>query len=133
MRDRDDSIVSSPHDFCASLSSVYSDLFSTSLVDPHIQADLLKNLSSSLSDDQSSLCEGHLSVDEVLSSLRGMARPKAHMLTWVAKELSSLAFSFFWSGKRELVSRSVMIQSALFGGFLLSVFCTRCGLFLASG
>ena len=55
MRDRDDSIVSSPHDFCASLSSFYSDLFSTSLVDPHIQADLLENLSSSLSDDQSSL------------------------------------------------------------------------------
>lgn len=102
MRDRDDSVVSSPHDFCASLSSFYSDLFSTSLVDPHIQADLLENLSSSLSDDQSSLCEGHLSVDEVLSSLRGIARPKAHMPTWVAKELSSLAFSFFWSCKREL-------------------------------
>ena len=39
------------------------------------------------------------------------------MPAWVAKELASLAFSFFWSGKRELVSRSVVIQSSLFGGF----------------
>ena len=56
-----------------------------------------------------------------------------HIPAWVAKELSSLAFSFFWSGKCELVSCSVMIQSPLFGSFLLSVFFTRCGLFLASG
>ena len=40
-----------------------------------------------------------------------------HMPAWVAKELSSLAFSFFWSGKQELVSRSVMCQSSLFCGF----------------
>ena len=40
-----------------------------------------------------------------------------HMPSWVAKELSSLAFSIFWSGKHELVSRSVVIQSPLFGGF----------------
>ena len=40
-----------------------------------------------------------------------------HMPVWVAKELPSLAFSFFWSNKRELVSRSVWIQSPLFGGF----------------
>ena len=40
-----------------------------------------------------------------------------HMPTWVAKELSSLAFSFFWFGKRELVFCSVVIQSPLCGGF----------------
>ena len=40
-----------------------------------------------------------------------------HMPAWVAKELASLVCSFFWSGKRELVSRSVVIQSSLFGGF----------------
>ena len=40
-----------------------------------------------------------------------------HMPAWVLKELSLLAFSFFWSGKRELVSRSVVVQSPLFGGF----------------
>ena len=28
-----------------------------------------------------------------------------------------LVFSFFWSGKRELVSRSTAVQSHLFGGF----------------
>ena len=40
-----------------------------------------------------------------------------HMPAWVCKELSLLAFSFFWSGKRELVSRSAVTQSAVFGGF----------------
>ena len=67
LRDRDDSIISSPRDLCASLSSFYSDICSASLVDPHIQAELLENLSSPLSGDQSSLCEGHLSMEEVLS------------------------------------------------------------------
>ena len=40
-----------------------------------------------------------------------------HMPPWVLKELSLLVFSFFWSGKRELVSRSVVVQPSLFGGF----------------
>ena len=40
-----------------------------------------------------------------------------HMPPWVLKELSSLAFSFFWSGKRDLVSCSVVVQPSLFGGF----------------
>ena len=39
------------------------------------------------------------------------------MPPWVLKELSLLAFSFFWSGKREVVSRSVVVQPSLFGGF----------------
>ena len=56
LRDEDDSIVSSPHDLCTSLPSFFSGLSSASPVDPCIQADLLGNLSSSLPDDQSSLC-----------------------------------------------------------------------------
>ena len=40
-----------------------------------------------------------------------------HMPSWVLKEPSSLAFSFFWSGKRELVFRSTIVQHPLFGGF----------------
>ena len=40
-----------------------------------------------------------------------------HMPRWVQHELSSLAFKFFWSGKRDLVSRAVVSQSSLFGGF----------------
>ena len=40
-----------------------------------------------------------------------------HMPPWVLRELSILVFSFFWSGKRELVSRSVVIQPSLLGGF----------------
>ena len=40
-----------------------------------------------------------------------------HMPAWVLKELNTLAFSFFWRGKRDLVSRSVVVQPTLFGGF----------------
>lgn len=40
-----------------------------------------------------------------------------HMPPWVLRELSALVFSFFWSGKRELVSRPVVVQPSLLGGF----------------
>ena len=40
-----------------------------------------------------------------------------HMLAWVLKELNTLTFSFFWKGKRDLVSRAVVVQPTLFGGF----------------
>ena len=40
-----------------------------------------------------------------------------HVPAWVEKELSRFVFSFFWSGKRELVSRSTVVQPHLFGGF----------------
>ena len=93
LRDEDDSIVSSPRDLCTSLSSFFSGLFSASPVDPRIQTDLLGNLSSSLPDDQSSLCEGHLSVEEVLVALRGMARRKAPGLDGLPMEF----YLKFWS------------------------------------
>ena len=40
-----------------------------------------------------------------------------HMPEWVIKELNTLVFNFFWKGKRDLVSRSVVVQPSLFGGF----------------
>ena len=40
-----------------------------------------------------------------------------HMLAWVLKELNTLAFNFFWKGKRDLMSHSVVVQPTLFGGF----------------
>ena len=40
-----------------------------------------------------------------------------HMPPWVLRELLILVYSFFWSGKRELVSRSVVIQPSLLGDF----------------
>ena len=36
---------------------------------------------------------------------------------WVAIELNTLVFSFFWSGKRDLVARDVVHHSTLQGGF----------------
>ena len=38
-------------------------------------------------------------------------------LNWVVKELNSLLFKFFWSGKREKVSRKVVVQPRDRGGF----------------
>ena len=35
----------------------------------------------------------------------------------ILHELCSLVFKFFWSGKRDFVSRTVVVQSPLFGGF----------------
>ena len=40
-----------------------------------------------------------------------------HMLPWVLSELNSLIFKFFWSGKRDLVARNVVIHSREQGGF----------------
>ena len=40
-----------------------------------------------------------------------------HMPTWVLSELCKLVFDFFWKGKRDLVSRSVVVQSTCLGGF----------------
>ena len=40
-----------------------------------------------------------------------------HMPNWVVKELNSLLFKFFWSGRREKVSRKVVIQPRDRGGF----------------
>ena len=40
-----------------------------------------------------------------------------HMPPWVLKELNTLVFNFFWKGKRDLVSRSVVVQPTMSGGF----------------
>ena len=40
-----------------------------------------------------------------------------HMPSWVHRELNRLVFDFFWSGKRDLVARNVVIQSPDLGGF----------------
>ena len=40
-----------------------------------------------------------------------------HMPSWVAKELNSHLFAFFWSGKKAKVSRKVVVQPKDCGGF----------------
>ena len=39
------------------------------------------------------------------------------MPDWVVSELNTLVFSFFWSGKRDLVARDVVYHSTFQGGF----------------
>ena len=73
LRESDGSIVSSPSDLCRSFASFYSSLFTAEVTDPSVQASLLATLPSVLSPVQASLCEGHLSADECLLALQGMA------------------------------------------------------------
>ena len=40
-----------------------------------------------------------------------------HMPRWVLKELNSLLFGFFWSGKKDKVNRKVVVQPKDCGGF----------------
>lgn len=40
-----------------------------------------------------------------------------HMPAWVSAELKKLLFNFFWSGKRDLVARKVLIHPKESGGF----------------
>ena len=39
------------------------------------------------------------------------------MPLWVSRELNKIVFNFFWSGKRDLVARNVLVQSPDLGGF----------------
>jgi len=47
-----------------------------------------------------------------------------HMPSWVLSELNSIVFKFFWSGKRDLVARKVVVQPRENGGF--NVVSIRC-------
>ena len=44
-----------------------------------------------------------------------------HIPAWVHRELVSLAFSFFWRGKPDLVRRSVVVQPRERGGLGVSL------------
>ena len=66
-----------------------------------------------------SFCGKALVVNALALSRVWYVASLVHMPPWVLKELSSLALCFFWSGKRDLVSRSVVVQPSLFGGFLV--------------
>ena len=40
-----------------------------------------------------------------------------HMPQWVLRELNKVVFNFFWNGKPDLVTRDVIAQPPLSGGF----------------
>ena len=62
-----------------------------------------------------SFCGKALVINALVLSRVWYAASLIHMPAWVCKELSSLAFSFFWSGRREFLSRSAVTQSPVFG------------------
>ena len=92
LRESDGSIISSPDDLCRSFASFYSSLFTAGATDPAVRATLLGNLSSSLSPEEASSCEGHLTLDECFVALHGMARRKAPGLDGLPMEF----YAKFW-------------------------------------
>ena len=77
MKNADGSLATDISSICDSWVAFYSSLFSACDTEPDTQEELLQNLSSFLSPDQSQLCDGYLTADEVLETLRGMARGKS--------------------------------------------------------
>ena len=77
LRKPDGTLVSSPSDLCSSFVAFYSSLFSASCTDSSVQDSLLANISSFLSANQASQCEGLLTLGQCHSALLGMARRKA--------------------------------------------------------
>ena len=77
MKSPDGSVLTSIGDICDSWTEFYSSLFTACTIDPTAQANLLSNVSASLTFEQSALCEGHLTLDEVRAALLGMARNKS--------------------------------------------------------
>ena len=77
LRKPDGTLVSSPSDLCSSFATFYSSLFSASCTDSCVQDSLLANISSFLSPNQATQCEGLLALSQCHSALLGMARRKA--------------------------------------------------------
>lgn len=77
MKSPDGLVLTGIDDICDSWRDFYSSLFTACPIDPVAQADLLSNVSLSLTAEQSALCEGHLAQDEVHAALLGMARNKS--------------------------------------------------------
>ena len=78
-----------------------------------------------------SWCQRHLSYRGRALIINALALSRiwyvaslVHMPDWVLRELNTLVFNFFWKGKRDLVTRSVVCQPFLFGGF--SVVSIKC-------
>ena len=77
LRGPDGTLASSPSDLCSSFANFYFSLFSVSCTDSGVQDSLLANISSFLSPNQLSQCEGLLRLGEYHSALLGVARRKA--------------------------------------------------------
>ena len=65
----DGSVVNSTTGLLEAFSSFYSKLFSAQPCDPHAQSELLSRVLSSLTVDESSSCEGNLSLEECFAAL----------------------------------------------------------------
>ena len=108
---------------CDSFASFYSSLFTAEATDPSVQASLLANLPSSLSSEQASQCEGHLTAAECFLALQGMARRKAPGLDGLPMEF----YLKFWN---VLGGDLVSVLNSCFDSGSLSLSAQRCDLFV---
>jgi len=77
---------------CSSWVNFYSDLFSACAVDVSAQDTLVSSLSSCLTDEESNLCEGLLSLSKASEDLEGMPDSKAPGSDGLPKEF----YKTFW-------------------------------------
>ena len=77
LRESDGTIVSDISGLCDSIFSFYSGLFSSVPTDADACESLLSNMCSTLTSEQSSLCDGLVSVGECSTALLGVAKRKA--------------------------------------------------------
>ena len=77
LRESDGTIVSDITGLCDSVSTFYSDSFSSDPTDAGACESLLSNICFTLTPEQASLCDGLLSVSECHSALLGMAKCRA--------------------------------------------------------
>jgi len=103
---------------CSSWVDFYSDLFSACAVDMSAQDTLVSSLSSCLTDEESNLCEGLLSLSEASEALEGMADSKAPGSDGLPKEFCKTFWHILGS---DLVD---VYNDALSTGCLLVSQCT---------
>ena len=82
---------------------------------PRIEA--VENCLSSWRSRSLSYCGKALVINALALSRIWYVASLVHMPPWVLGELNSIIFKFFWSGKRDLVARKVVIHPHDVGGF----------------
>lgn len=122
MKSADGTLATTIPSICDSWVSFYDDLFRACSVDASVQSELLDKLVSFVPAGEQQLCEGHFTVDEACSALKGMAKGKApgtdgfpaefYLTFWdvLGADLVDVFNASFDSGKLPLSQRKALIS-----------------------
>ena len=93
IRKEDGTYASSLPEIMTSWKTFYENLFSSTYTDPNVRLNMLSCLESSLTAEDSDLCDGPITVDEALTAVKGMAHNKTPGLDGLPMEF----YLTFWS------------------------------------